>query len=117
MERNCNNVLRFSLHFFQLKINHFLDHTLNNKRLVLWGTGPKGKLTASILESSKIPFEWMDLHTGKIGNKEIKQFKAIESMESYTLLLSVYPPTPERLKLEQYLQSLNLKMGENYWYL
>lgn len=108
-------------HFFKLKILHFINHQLDFKPLVLWGTGPKGKLTAKLLDENSIPFQWMDLLPGaeqkKVGNHTISDFQNIENIANCKLLISVFPPGQERFKLETYLGGLGMKMGHDYWYL
>jgi cellulose synthase/poly-beta-1,6-N-acetylglucosamine synthase-like glycosyltransferase len=51
--------------FFDLKINHFLNHDYQDIPLVLNGTGAKGKLVARILIEQKIPFDWVSVEPEK----------------------------------------------------
>lgn len=108
-------------HFFKLKVAHFLQHRLQHHSLVLWGAGPKGRLTADILDTHNQPFTWMDLTPDKypdgIKGHSIMAFRQIESMANFKLLISVYPPEKEKVKLEKYLIGQGLVMGSDFWYL
>lgn len=108
-------------HFFELKIAHFLASKLEEKKLLLWGTGTKARLSAVLLSKHQQAFEWMDLQPEKfpegIQGYEISHFKNIERMTNFKLLIAVYPPEKERIKLDKYLNSLDLKMGQDFWYL
>ncbi len=116
-----NSELYDQNHFFRLKISHFLKHTLQKHELVLWGTGTKGRLTAAILNNHHQAFTWMDLSPEKyregIQGTSVSHFSHIEQMKAIKLLIAVYPPEKERIKLEKYLGSLGLKMGRDFWYL
>ncbi len=108
--------------FFNLKIKRFLQlNYTDEKPLVLWGTGEKARLTADILDRHHIDFIWMDLKPKKfpegISNHPILDFKEIENMSSFTLLLAVYPAKVEMEKLNQYLNSQRLRKGVDYWFL
>jgi len=108
-------------HFFNMKIGHFIKHQLDDKKLILWGTGPKGKLTAQLLDGHEIAFEWMDLlpkeDVKQIGQQRVTHFQNIENHTSFKLLIAVYPPERERQKLDAYLAGLGFKMGIDFWYL
>ena len=51
--------------FFSLKINRFLKYDHKDKALILNGTGTKGKLTAKILISNNIQFQWVSIEPEK----------------------------------------------------
>lgn len=51
--------------FFDLKIRRFIRLDLNEKLLILNGTGTKGRLTARILIDNEIPFEWVSIEPEK----------------------------------------------------
>lgn len=107
--------------FFELKLRHFIDNELNtDHELLIWGTNKKGKLTASLLITWGIQFRWMSLLPSddhqEIYNKEIEHFEA-KSDRSFQLLITVYPEPKELKKLYDYLDSRNLEMGLDYWFL
>jgi glycosyltransferase involved in cell wall biosynthesis len=108
-------------HFFRLKIDHFLNHQLENQSLILWGAGSKGRLTASLLDQHGQAFQWMDInpekYPGGIDGHPIGKFTDIEAQSGYKLLIAVFPPDKERSRLEKYLLDKGLKMGVDYWYL
>lgn len=108
-------------HFFRLKIGHFLAHSLKDSKLVLWGTGVKGRLTAEILDEHQQAFDWMDLSPYKypdgIQGHSIGSFQDIQPISNFKLLIAVYPPEKERIRLEEYLLKSGLEMGRDFWYL
>lgn len=121
-ERTSRNSEHYDQHhFFRLKIAHFLNHQLGKNKLVLWGAGTKARITAEMLIAYNQDFDWMDLTPGKypggILGHSIGAFKDIEQMAGFKLLIAVYPPEKERIKLEAYLNTLDLKMGRDFWYL
>ena len=107
--------------FFKLKLKHFLSLDYTEKPLVLWGTGVKGKLAASILLANNIDFIWMDLKTGtqtvNDNHLPIHKFTKIEQMSEFQLLIAVYPSEEEMQSLTNYLTSLKLTHGKHYWFL
>lgn len=106
--------------FFKLKVKRFLEFEEPLENLILWGTGVKAKVTAKLLLEYSTPFTWMDLHPEKypdgILGQAILPFRETEKMNEIKLIVAVYPPNKEKLKLEQYLGKLNLTEGLNYWY-
>lgn len=117
-----NSELYSQQQFFKLKLQHFLQLDYSPARhLILWGTGVKAKLTATILLQKQVQFIWMDLkpHLYPKGLLEqpILPFTQVEQMSNYNLLLAVYPPPEELKKLNNYLEQLQLTAGQDYWYL
>lgn len=108
------------LHFFRLKVEHFVRQ-MRPQKLLLWGAGPKGRLTAQILDSLNVPFLWMDLNPEKYGKgingHQVQHFEKIEEELPCQLLISVYPPEKEKTRMEKYLERLGLILGKSYWYL
>lgn len=106
--------------FFKLKVKRFIEFENITENLVLWGTGIKARLTAKILLEESTSFIWMDLHPEKYPNgifgQAILPFRKTEKMKNVKLILAVYPPKKEKVKMESYLGSLELIKGENYWY-
>jgi glycosyltransferase involved in cell wall biosynthesis len=94
-------------HFFNLKINEFLRHDWNKQPLILWGTNPKAKITAQILDETRIPYTQMDLNA----------YRSLENYPSSQLLVAVYPPEKEKTLLERYLTTIDRLEGKDWWYL
>lgn len=121
-ERTSRNSEHYNQsHFFKLKIEHFVKHSLGKATLVLWGVGNKGRLTAQILDVQGQDFTWMDMnpdkYPGGIAGHPIGKFTDVEELNDFKLLIAVFPPEKERLRLEKYLSNKGLKMGVDYWYL
>lgn len=54
--------------FAKLKVPHFIDQDYNQERqLVLWGAGKKGKQIAKLLHEEGVPFLWICDNPNKIG--------------------------------------------------
>ena len=106
--------------FFKLKVTRFIENELTGENLVLWGTGVKGRLTAQLLLEKSIRFIWMDLNPEKypngISGQTILPFQETENLDKVKLILAVYPPEKEKLKMEKYLKKNGFSEGSNYWY-
>lgn len=121
-ERTSRNSKHYNQeHFFRLKVRYFVQHQLRGAQLVLWGCEVKGKLTARILSETGTDFQWMDLaESGSrkaISGQEIRNYRDIERLKNYKLLLSVYPAEKQRHGIDNYLHNLGLQLGRDYWYL
>ncbi len=104
--------------FFELKINEFIRYELQSDQLVIWGKGKKTSLTTAILKDRNIPFTHMSLQQAIPSDRPvIKHYREIEHLKNFKLLLAVYPPAEERVRMENYLNSIGLTEGKNYWYL
>lgn len=116
--RNSENYAQAA--FFNLKVKRFIENEVREQRIVLWGSGIKSRLTASILLEGNIDFLWMDLHPEKypdgIFGKKILHFTQLEKHTKTKLILTVYPPPEEMQKMETYLHKFGYAEGENYWY-
>lgn len=94
-------------HFFDLKIKAFLSFEWNNETIIIWGKNDKQKLVSRILTKNNIPFEVLELH----------QYQEIENYQDSQLLVAVYPEMDQREALQQYLEKIYRKQGEDWWYL
>lgn len=107
--------------FFKLKLKRFLDLEQPIENLMVWGTSVKGKLTAQLLLAQKVRFRWMCLqpekHPQGIMGQVIFSYQELEQLTQVKILLAVYPPLKQRLKLETYLNKLQLREGVDWWYL
>ncbi len=93
--------------FFHLKINHFIEHQLDDRPLILWGNNEKTRLTASILNKAGVEFLPFGLNN----------YRQIEKIEKPKLLVGVYPNETDRLQIESYLLNLSLTEGKDWWYI
>ncbi len=107
--------------FFRLKLDHFIKNELNQSQLIVWGTGVKGRLTKRILDQLGTAFLWMDFlpkgTSKELSGQSVTNFKSIEKLKIYKLLLAIYPSKKERKEMEDYLNQQGLKLGRDYWYL
>lgn len=106
--------------FFNLKIQRFLEIE-NFEQLVLWGSGRKARLTASILERNGTSFRWMDMEPAKfpegIMAKKIEDFRSLKPERGLKLLVGVYPNPSQKKAIDDFLYSRHMNPGEDYWYL
>ena len=106
--------------FFNLKIRRFLELE-KFEELVLWGTGRKARITASLLRKRNIPFRWMDLEPQRFPNGingiGIEDYRQLQGLPDSKLLIGVFPNPAQRLDLEAFLVSRNFSRGQDYWYL
>ncbi len=108
--------------FFQLKLKRFiqLDYT-SHRPLVLLGKGKKARLSAAIFLEKEIPFFWIAQKEGvaQIGDQKMRilPLSYFQQLRAPQVLVAIYPPEPERKKLETYLTQMYLSLGKNYWYL
>jgi len=107
--------------FFGLKIKHFVKNDLGNATLIVWGTDKKGRLTKAILDELETPFTWMDLvvpnNTHQIMEQPVLDYRMIEKLQHFKLLITVFPTTHQRQALARYLHELGLYHGRDYHYL
>lgn len=94
-------------HFFDLKIKAFLEYEWNEETIIIWGENNKQKLTTSILKSFDIPFEILGL----------EEYQKIEAFQDSQLLVAVFPEEEQRESLQEYLENIYRKQGEDWWYL
>lgn len=98
-------------HFTELKLRHFLEIDYNKeKTLIIWGAGTKGKLMASILLESNIPFEWICDNPRKIGKdiygKTLRDFKTLSELNNTQSLITVANKMAQE-EIRTYLTKIN----------
>lgn len=107
-ERTSRNSINYDqAHFFALKIKTFLEFEWNGATIIIWGKNTKQKLTSALLTKHKIDFEVLDF----------EQYQSIEDFQESQLLVAIYPEEHQREALEQYLEKIYRKQGEDWWYL
>ena len=123
-ERTSRNSENYSQkRFFELKVSFFLENDFKSGHLLLWGSGVKARLTASILKRNGIDFSWMDLNPEKFPNgidgHTISSYTDLKKYtpESTQVLLSIYPTDRQKTELDNYLDKYNFVEGKNFWYL
>ncbi len=105
--------------FFRLKLSRFLEIDYDpEKKLCLWGNGKKARITRSFLREKKTGFVSMALENKRDNSAEQPLwYRRIEDLGPVQILLTVYPEKEARDKMEEYLESLGLLEGRDYWYL
>ncbi len=113
-ERTSRNDPNYAdIHFFDLKINYFLELDYNPKKtLLLWGAGKKGKKIAHLLKSQSIPFRWITNNPRKIGHNIygciLESEACLETMESFQLVIAVAAPA-DLAKINNRVDQFNMK--------
>jgi len=102
--RNSENYTQEA--FFDLKINAFLQFDYRQNQLIIWGKNPKSRLISKILEAGGIPFE----------NHDLKDFRKAEKIQRPQILLAIYPSEKERKLIQNFLLSLDLQEGKDWWW-
>lgn len=96
--------------FLPLKVHYFSRlHSDNQRPLVLWGAGKKGKAVARLLQAATIPFHWVCNNPKKIGHYIYDQIlhptTFVQQLERPQLLLLVAEPAAQmELKIQLRLQ-------------
>jgi hypothetical protein len=83
--------------FLKLKINYFLKLSYNeNKKLVVWGAGKKGKKVAHILNELRVSFLWVCDNPKKIGKKIYENYlddwQIISNLSNYQSIITIANP-------------------------
>jgi glycosyltransferase involved in cell wall biosynthesis len=83
--------------FLKLKINYFLKLSYNeNKKLVVWGAGKKGKKVAYILNELRVSFLWICDNPKKIGKKiyenYLEDWQIISNLSNYQSIITIANP-------------------------
>lgn len=92
--------------FFRLKIREFIAQDYASGPLVIWGNNRKTQLIKKILKSLEISWTQMD----------VSNYKDLAGISNPQVLIAVYPPATQRKKISEYLKSIGLEVGRNYWY-
>lgn len=105
--------------FFRLKLSRFLEIDYDpQKKLCIWGNGKKARITRSFLREKKTGFVSMALEKKRDNIAEQPLwYRRIEDLGPVQILLAVYPEKEARDKMEEYLESVGLMEGRDYWYL
>ncbi len=105
--------------FIEIKCHYFLHWTRDaSRRLVLWGTGDKGKAVAKMLIAAKEKFSWLCNNEKKIG-QDIYGVKVMDSgqapyffAEAQTIIAVSNPEAQMRIEVQ--LKKSQLRLGRDY---
>ncbi len=106
--------------FFALKLHYFLKLDRNNQRpLLVWGAGPKGKRLARMLKEQQIAFKWISNNPNKHG-KEIygqlmRSFKELIELENPQVIITVAQRNAKK-EIVSFLEKIGLKEKEDFWF-
>ncbi len=106
--------------FLELKTHYFLKlHYNNEKELVVWGAGKKGKTLAKLLIASNIPFEWICDNPKKIGkhiyDKLLKPFTYLETTKDFQSIITV-ANAEEQISIGDYFKAQKKRQMIDYFF-
>lgn len=98
--------------FIDLKVYHFLKQNNDqNRDLILWGAGRKGKAIAELLIKAEVPFKWICDNPKKIGkhiyDQEMLHWKVIDDYPNAQSIVSVASPDAQK-EIKKYLAEQGL---------
>ncbi|GAA4269626.1 glycosyltransferase family 2 protein [Hyunsoonleella aestuarii] len=105
-------------HFINLKINNFIAIDYNeNKTLVIWGAGKKGKITAKTLVEKNITFRWICDNPNKIGRDiygvTLEPFSKLKTIKNAQSIITVANKKAQK-SIINYMNILHLKPTVDY---
>ena len=106
--------------YFDLKLPYFLRLEYQQERpLVLWGAGKKGKRIARMLDENKVYFHWVCNTESKWGHvvssAELKPTDFVKELENPQIIIAVAAPDGQ-VEILDFMQENNLKKGTNYFF-
>ena len=106
--------------YFDLKIPYFLDLELDeNRPLVIWGAGKKGKHLAKSLKEKNVDFYWVSNNEKKNGkeiyDKMIYHFEKIEALEKPQIIIAVATPGGQ-IEILNYLHRNGFEKNRDYYF-
>ena len=106
--------------FLDIKFRYFLKLDYNNdKNLVVWGAGDKGKTIAKKLIEQKIPFYWICDNPKKIGkhiyNQKMLPFTTLEEIKNSQSIVTVANNNAQE-KIKVYFKRLNYRANKDYFF-
>jgi len=104
--------------FFELKLHYFFElDRVENRPLVLWGAGPKGKLMAKLLKAGKQEFVWASNNPNKHGhdiyNQIMHSIDEIMQLRSPQILITIAQRNAQ-IEIRNYLDKYQLKEHQDY---
>ncbi len=106
--------------YFDLKLPYFLRLEYQDERpLVLWGAGKKGKRIARMLEENKVSFHWVCNTESKWGHvvssTELKPTNFVKDLENPQIIIAVAAPDGQ-VEILEFMQENKLTKGKNYFF-
>jgi hypothetical protein len=107
-------------HYFELKLPYFLELDYDeNRPLVIWGAGKKGKQLAKKLVGQKIDFHWFSNNEKKNGkmiyDKLVQHFEKINQLEKPQIIVSVASPEGQ-IEILDFFYKRQMIKGEDYFF-
>lgn len=107
-------------HFLRLKVTYFLELDYDNQRpLVVWGAGFKGKFCAKLLKKHKVPFLWICNNPKKIGkhiyNVKLHAISALTGLNQPQVIVTVANKKSQK-RITSILEALHLTKAEDYFF-
>ena len=107
--------------FFDLKLKYFfeLEHD-ENKALVVWGTGSKGKkLVRKIQEQYNKPFRWIGNNPKKIGENiygiKVESYQILKDISDIQIIVTVSGPDDLK-EIATFFEENNFIQNRDYFY-
>jgi len=106
--------------FIAIKIHHFLAIDFDeNKKIILWGAGKKGKRIAQYLIEKAIPFDWICDNPKKIGkhiyNQLMLDYKTVATFKNHQSIITVANSDFQK-DIKNFLDKKNLLQGKDYFF-
>ena len=107
--------------FLKLKINYFLKLSYNeNKKLVVWGAGKKGKKVASILNELKVSFLWVCDNPKKIGKKiydnYLEDWQIISNLTNYQSIITIASPDAQNFIKSFFKKKNKVELADYFFF-
>ena len=107
-------------YFLEIKLDYFLEIEHHQQRpLVLWGAGNKGKEIAKHLIKKEIDFYWVCDNEKKIGkeiyDKEMFHFKKLDHLNNPQTIITVANQEAQNM-IKNYFESLKKTNAEDYYF-
>jgi len=107
--------------YFELKLHYFLRLDYDqNRPLVLWGAGSKGKAVAKKLQASDVPFHWICETPGKIGKhiygQHMQSPAVLPQLQRPQILIAVSAPDGQQ-EIQAFLDEHHFENMEDYFFL
>ena len=107
-------------HFLDLKLHYFLKLNYDqNRPLVLWGAGKKGKTVAKKLEEKDVPFYWICDNPKKIGKdiygKILLNFDYLKELDKPQSVITVANIEAQQ-EIKHYMAAQNMKPMQDYFF-
>lgn len=106
--------------YFELKLPYFLELDYDeNRPLVLWGAGRKGKKIARLLFEKKVPFYWVCNNEKKwnieLFGTKMADFNWIKTLENPQIIIAVASPDG-LVEIHNFLDKNEFKLKTHYFH-